>query len=237
MISTARPEWIFLFTGLRPAQFRRLVRLVAERGGESIAEGRPGRQRALDLADRVLLVAAYWRSKLTMRQIVALSWGVALRRPRIIDTLGPLLALTLVRQRPVSQIAIVDCTLIPTRDHRLAAASKNYQHSANLQVAIDASTRPGHRHRRPITRQLKRRYRLPHLRHLSEMCRTALVADGVYCGNPEVIPYREPPRRRAATAVERRLNAASHRPSADRTRLGQKRTGRSYAAIATPPIH
>ncbi len=69
VISAARPELIFPFTGLQPAQFRRLVRLVAERGGDAIPDGRPGRQWALDLADRVLLVAAYWRTNLTMRQI------------------------------------------------------------------------------------------------------------------------------------------------------------------------
>ena len=69
VITAARPEWIFPFTGLQPVQFRKLVRLVAERGGEGIADGRPGRQWALDLADRVLLVATYWRTNLTMRQI------------------------------------------------------------------------------------------------------------------------------------------------------------------------
>lgn len=67
VITSAHPDWIFSFTGLQPAQFRRLVRLVAERGGDSIADGRPGRQWALDLPD--LLVAAYWRTHLTMRQI------------------------------------------------------------------------------------------------------------------------------------------------------------------------
>ncbi len=30
VISAARAEWIHPFTGLQPAQFRRLVRLVAE---------------------------------------------------------------------------------------------------------------------------------------------------------------------------------------------------------------
>ena len=60
---------------------------------------------------------------------------------RVIDSLGPLLALAPVRRRPVDQIAIVDGSLIPTRDHRLAARSKNYRYSTNLQVAIDASTR------------------------------------------------------------------------------------------------
>ncbi|MEU8082534.1 hypothetical protein AB0B57_02710 [Micromonospora sp. NPDC049101] len=43
VITAAGPEWIFPFTGLQPAQFRKLVRLVAERGGDAIADGRPGR--------------------------------------------------------------------------------------------------------------------------------------------------------------------------------------------------
>lgn len=46
-------------TGLQPAQFRKLVRLAAERRGDAISDGGPGRQQALDLPDRVLLVAAY----------------------------------------------------------------------------------------------------------------------------------------------------------------------------------
>jgi hypothetical protein len=42
---------------------------VATRGGAEIADGRPGRQLSLELADRVLLVAAYGRTNLTMRQV------------------------------------------------------------------------------------------------------------------------------------------------------------------------
>lgn len=60
---------------------------------------------------------------------------------RVIDTVGPLLALAPVRRRRIDQVAIVDGTLVPTRDHRLAARSKNYRYSTNLQVAIDADTR------------------------------------------------------------------------------------------------
>src|SRR3954454_16290969 len=143
MLSTSRQELIHPFTGLRPAQFRKLVRLVAHRGGEAIADGRPGRPWALDLPDRVLLVAAYWRTNLTMRQLGPL-FGVSHSAVhRVIDTLEPLLALALapVRRRPKDQIAIVDGTLIPTRDHTVANPSKNYRYSANVQVAIDANTR------------------------------------------------------------------------------------------------
>ncbi len=68
VFTASRPELIHPFTGLRPAQFRDLVRLVARRGGDAIAGGRPGRSWALDLPDRVLLVAVHWRTNLTMRQ-------------------------------------------------------------------------------------------------------------------------------------------------------------------------
>jgi hypothetical protein len=61
VFSASRPELIHPFTGLQPAQFYRLVRLIARRGGDTIADGRPGRPWALTLPDRVLLVAVYWR--------------------------------------------------------------------------------------------------------------------------------------------------------------------------------
>lgn len=138
VISTSRPEWIVPVTGLEPGQFRKLV---AQRGGDEIANGRPGRQWRLDLADRVLLVTTYWWTNLTMRQI-GLLFGVSHSAGhRVIDTIGPLLALAPVRKRRVDCVAIVDGTLVPTRDHRLAAPSKNYRYSANVQVAIDADTR------------------------------------------------------------------------------------------------
>jgi hypothetical protein len=87
-ITARRPEWIFPYTGLTSAQFRKLVRLVAERGGNTLADGRPGRQWALDLADRVLLAAAYWRTNLTMRQIGPLfgvSYPAAERESPVLD--------------------------------------------------------------------------------------------------------------------------------------------------------
>ncbi|GIJ81470.1 transposase family protein [Micromonospora phaseoli] len=192
VISAARQEWILPFTGLTPAQFRRLVRLVAERGGDGIADGRPGRQWALDLADRVLLVAVYWRTSLTMRQIGPLFGVSHSAAHRVIDTLGPLLVLAPVRRWPVDQIAIVDGTLIPTRDHRLAAPSKNYRYSTNLQVAIDASTRlviavgdpqPGNRNDTIV-------YRTSGIDQ--KLAGRPVMADGGYLGNPEVIiPYRK----------------------------------------------
>lgn len=117
VFSASHPELIHPFTGLRPAQFHRLMRLVARRGGDAIADGRPGRPWALNFLDRVLLVVVYWRTNLTMRQIGPLFGVSHSAARRVIDTLGPLLALAPVRHRPKEQVAIVDGTLIPTGDH------------------------------------------------------------------------------------------------------------------------
>lgn len=141
VITASRSEWIAPFTGLEPGQFRKLVQVVAKRGGDEIADGRPGRQWALPLADRVLLVATYWRTNLTMRQLGPLFGISHAAAHRVIDTIGPLLALAPVRKRRIDSVTIVDGTLVPTRDHRLAAPSKNYRYSTNVQIAIDADTR------------------------------------------------------------------------------------------------
>ncbi|SDJ04515.1 Helix-turn-helix of DDE superfamily endonuclease [Actinokineospora alba] len=192
VISASRSEWIVPFTGLEPGQFRKLVRVVAQRGGEQVTDGRPGRQWRLDLADRVLLVATYWRTNLTMRQIGPLFGVSHSAAHRVIDTIGPLLALAPVRKRRIDQIAIVDGTLVPTRDHRLAAPSKNYRYSTNLQVAIDADTRlviatgdpePGNRNDCTV-------YRDSGIEHT--LAGRPVMADGGYQGNPGVImPYRK----------------------------------------------
>src|SRR4051812_4971665 len=186
MLSTSRQELIHPFTGLRPAQFRKLVRLVAHRGGEAIADGRPGRPWALDLPDRVLLVAAYWRTNLTMRQLGPL-FGISHSAVhRVIDTLGPLLALAPVR-RPRGQVAIVDGTLVPTRDHRRAARSTNDRSAATRQVAIDATPRlvlavgdppPGHRTDTVVCRSSG---------ITDAFAGRAVMADGAYRGHPQVI--------------------------------------------------
>ncbi|OLZ55122.1 hypothetical protein BS329_03575 [Amycolatopsis coloradensis] len=54
-----------VFTGLSVKQFRKLVRIVAGRGGEQTGAGR---RRGLSLADRVLLTAVYYRTNLTGRK-------------------------------------------------------------------------------------------------------------------------------------------------------------------------
>ena len=76
-----------------------------------------------------------------MRQIGPLFGVSHATAHRVIDKVGPLLALAPVRRRRVDSLAIVDGTLVPTRDHQLAAPSKNYRYSTNVQIAIDADSR------------------------------------------------------------------------------------------------
>jgi DDE family transposase len=111
---------------------------------------------------------------------------------RVIDTIGPLLALAPIRKRRIDQVAIVDGTLVPTRDHRLAAPSKNYRYSANVQVASDADTRlviaVGDPH--PGDPSDCAVYRDSGIEQ--DLAGRAVMADGGYQGNPDVImPYRK----------------------------------------------
>jgi len=57
------------------------------------------------------------------------------------DHLGPRLALRCRKRFVKDTVLIVDGTLVPTRDHTIAAQSKNYRYSTNHQVAIDTDTR------------------------------------------------------------------------------------------------
>ncbi len=111
--------------------------------GRAVDHGpRPGRPWALTLEDRVLLVAMYCRTNLTMRQLAPLFGISAAAVGRIISRHGPLLALGPGKRKPGRhQILIVDGTLVPTRDRTVSASSKNYRYSANLQVLIKAETR------------------------------------------------------------------------------------------------
>lgn len=128
-----------------------------------------------------------------MRQIGPLFGVSHSAAHRIIDSVGPLLALAPVRRRRTDQIAIVDGTLIPVRDHRLAAQSKNYRYSANLQVAIDADTRlvialgtpqPGNRNDTIAYRDSG---------IAAQLAGRPVMADGGYRCNHEVImPFRKP---------------------------------------------
>lgn len=94
----SRPELIEPFTGLAPRTFRRLVG-PGRTAGRAAGRG-PGQRRqwSLPLTDRVLLVATYYRTNITMRQLAPLFGIKTVAVHRIIDRLGPFLALAPARE-------------------------------------------------------------------------------------------------------------------------------------------
>ena len=141
VISAAGSEWIAQFTGLEPRQFRKLVGVVARRGGEAIADGRPGRQWRAATGGPGVVGGGVLANKSDDAQERSAVRYLALGRAPGRRQLGPLLALAPVRKRRIEEVAIVDRTLVPAKDRRLAAPLKNDRYSANLQVAIDAKPR------------------------------------------------------------------------------------------------
>lgn len=121
-----------------PRCFGTLVAQLRHEGADAVRRGRPW---SLPLEDRVLLVTAYWRTNLTLRQLAPLFGVSKSAADRIIRHLGPLLALKSRSRFRMATVFIVDGTLVPSRDHTVAERSKNYRYSTNHQVVIDADTR------------------------------------------------------------------------------------------------
>ncbi|MFJ1643548.1 transposase family protein, partial [Streptomyces sp. NPDC088256] len=69
VITASEPSWIAPFTGLSSRQFSKLITALRREGADPVRKGRPW---SLPLEDRVLLVAAYWRTNLTLRQLAPL---------------------------------------------------------------------------------------------------------------------------------------------------------------------
>lgn len=186
--------WVEAFTGLRVEQFGRLLKAVRERGGESCGWGRPWR---LPLAERVLLVAVYYRTNLTMRQLAPLFGVSPATVCRVIQRLGPLLALEPVRapQDATERLWIVDGTLIPVRDRRVGTSSRNYRFSANVQVIVDADTRLVVAPARPVpgTTADAKAWRDS---GLAEHCQSVTVlGDGAYINTGLIVPHCKRPGR------------------------------------------
>ncbi|MFF4041344.1 transposase family protein [Streptomyces sp. NPDC001816] len=196
MAAVLRAErvWVETFTGLRMAQFSGLLRVVRERGGNGTLRGRPW---SLPLAERVLMVAVYYRTNLTMRQLGPLFGVSSSRVCRVIQRLGPLLA-----REPVSRPAdaperiwIVDGTLIPVRDRGVAASSRNYRFFVNVQVVVDADTRLVIAAARPVPGTMA----VAHAwcaSGLSEHCQgVTVLGDGAYLNCGMAVPHRKRPGR------------------------------------------
>lgn len=124
MITVSELSWTAPFTGLSPRLFGKLVGLLRREGADAVRKGRPW---GIPLEDRALLVAAYWRTNLTMRQLAPLFGVSKSAADRIIDHLGPMLSLQPRKRFAKSTVLIVRGTLVPTRDHAVATQSKNYR--------------------------------------------------------------------------------------------------------------
>ncbi|CAL9326213.1 IS5 family transposase IS112 (plasmid) [Streptomyces sp. SudanB135_2055] len=207
VITASEPSWIAPFSGLSPRQFGKLITALRREGADPVRKGRPW---SLPLEDRVLLVAAYWRTNLTLRQLAPLFGISKSAADRIIDHLGPSLALQQRKRFRKDTALIVDGTLVPTRDHTIAEQSKNYRYSTNHQVVIDADTRlvvvvgqplPGNRND-------CKAWELSGAK--DAVGKTTAIADGGYRGTGLVIPHR---RERGQTELPawKEEHNASHR--------------------------
>ncbi|MFF4181008.1 transposase family protein [Streptomyces sp. NPDC001750] len=82
VITASESSWIAPFTGVSPRQFGKLVTALRREGADPVRKGRPW---SLPLEDRVLLVAAYWRTNLTLRQLAPLFGVSKSAADRIVD--------------------------------------------------------------------------------------------------------------------------------------------------------
>ncbi len=129
VITASEPSWTTLFTGRSPRQFGKLITALRGEGADPV---RKGRSWSLPPEDRVLPVAAYWRTNLTLRQLVPLFGISKSAADRIVTHLGPLLAIRARKRFRKDAVLIVgailvavDATLVSTRDHAVAEQSKN----------------------------------------------------------------------------------------------------------------
>ncbi len=136
------------------------------------------------------LVAAYWRTNLTLRQLAPLSGVSKSAADRVIDNLGPLLALQQHRRFRKDAVLIVDGTLVPIRDHTIAEQSKNYRHSTNHQVVIDADSQLVVAVGRPLpgNRNDCKAWELSGAK--AAVGRATVIADGGHRGTGLLIPHR-----------------------------------------------
>ncbi|MCX4862364.1 transposase [Streptomyces canus] len=187
VITASEPSWIAPFTGVSPRCFGRLVTALRREGADEVRRGRPW---GLPLEDRVLLVTAYWRTNLTLRQLAPLFGISKSAADRVIAQLGPMLALPPRKRFRKGTVLIVDGTLVPTRDHAVAEQSKNYRYSTNHQVVIDADTclvvvvgrpLPGNRNDCRAWAESGAR---------DAVGATMTIADGGYPGTGLVMPHR-----------------------------------------------
>ncbi len=187
VITASEPSWITTFTGLSPRQFGKLVTVLRRAGAGTVRRGLPW---SIPLEDRALLVAAYWRTNLTMRQLAPLFGISKSAADRIIDHLGPSLALQPRKRFARNTVLIVDGTPVPTRDRTIAEQSKNYRYSTNHQVVIDADTRLVVVVGQPLPDNRNDCKAWEESGAKAAVGKTLTIADGGYPGTGLVIPHR-----------------------------------------------
>ncbi|MBV6703272.1 transposase [Kitasatospora aureofaciens] len=187
VITASESSWIGPFTGLGSRQFRKLVTVLRRKEAGTVRRGRPW---GLPLEDRLLLVAAYWRTNLTMRQLAPLFGVSKSAADRIINHLGPLLALQPRQRFAKDAVLIVDGTLVPTRDHTVAEQSKNYRYSTNHQVVIDADSRLVVVIGRPLPGKRNDCKAWAESGARAAVGQTTTIADGGYPGTGLLVPHR-----------------------------------------------
>lgn len=158
-----------------------------------------------------LLVAMYYHTNLTMRQLAPLFGISPAAVGRIIDRHSLGLALQPLRRHPKrDEVLIADGTLVPTRDRTVAAPSKNYRYSANLQVVIRADTRVVFTVGYPVPGNRNDRTAFGTSGAQAACGQALVVADGGYRGTSAIIPHRRDPGQHALPAWKEEHNA-SHR--------------------------
>jgi hypothetical protein len=187
VITASEPSWISPYTGLSPRQFAKLVAMLRRREGDTARRGRPW---GLPLEDRLLLVTAYWRTNLTLRQFAPLFGISQSAANRIVNHLGPRLALQPRQRFRKDTVLIVDGTLVPTRDHTIAEQSKNYRYSTNHQVVIDADSRLVVVVGRPLPGNRNDCKAWADSGAAATVGSTMTIADGGYPGTGLVMPHR-----------------------------------------------
>ncbi|REK91829.1 IS5/IS1182 family transposase [Streptomyces inhibens] len=189
VITASEPSWIAPFSGLSPRLFRKLITALRREGAD---RARPGHPWSLPLDDRVLPVAAYWRTNLTLRQLAPLFRVSKSAADRIVAHTGPLLALKQRQRFRKDTVLILDGMLVPIRDHAVAEQSKNYRYSTNLQVVVDADSRRVVVVGRPVPGNRNDCKAWSESGAKAAVGKTTTTADGGYPGTGLVIPHRRP---------------------------------------------
>jgi hypothetical protein len=125
-------RWFDGLTGLTRCQWRAVTRALRD------SDSRRGRPWSWPLRHRVAVACAGMRTNLTVRELAAVFAMSKSQAHRIVADITRRLATLLDRtvDRDRRRSWVVDGTLVPTRDHGLAAKSKNYRWSCNAQVLV-----------------------------------------------------------------------------------------------------